>query len=537
VTQLECATETSGAGLFELRQEPTLVFAREWGGASPDRDRLVTLVIPSYNHERFVRHAIQSALDQDHSPMEIIVLDDGSQDATAAEVRRTLEAYSGDKRIRFYRQTNRGVSRTLNFALALSEGKYIQFLASDDAYLPDKTRLCVAALESAPASVCAVYTDGYLVNEDGQRIRRCSDKYLPPPSRHSVYENLLLGNWIPALGVLYRTATLREVGGFDESLAVEDYDLLLRLSKRFDIRGLRERCFEYRWHATNFSKDAARMEAQFSLISAKHPDLSAYRTLQTAVGDRSWAAVFSSLSLLNIRVLGRSVVRSIQKRHEVRVESTADLLWVVARKALQVLLGLGRARLQRLFGLRLGRGSRVHGRIQVRGWPGNVRFGKNVRVLGDLTIVTHEGISPGQIEVEDDVVLERNATLFSMGGNIVIGSGSFVGPGVMIQANGDVHVGRHCMFASNSSVYANNHLTDDIDLPFARQGNRFVGIHIQDNCWIGAGVTVLDGTQLGSNSVVGANCVLRGVHPENSRLVARGVLPVSATTGLSCARD
>ena len=77
------------------------------------------------------------------------------------------------------------------------------------------------------------------------------------------------------------------------------------------------------------------------------------------------------------------------------------------------------------------------------------------------------------------------------------------------------------MIAANAGLYASNHVTSGKDQPIWTQGNSFTGITIGQNCWIGHGGVVVDGVNLGENSIVGPNTVVRGVHGPSSRLLLR----------------
>ncbi len=89
----------------------------------------VSVVIPAYNHERYVGEAIQSVLDQTFEEFELIIINDGSTDHTEREI-----VTFKDDRIRYYSQENRGLSATLNRGIELAQGEYFNFLPSDDAF-------------------------------------------------------------------------------------------------------------------------------------------------------------------------------------------------------------------------------------------------------------------------------------------------------------------------------------------------------------------------------------------------------------------
>jgi acetyltransferase-like isoleucine patch superfamily enzyme len=107
------------------------------------------------------------------------------------------------------------------------------------------------------------------------------------------------------------------------------------------------------------------------------------------------------------------------------------------------------------------------------------------------------------------------------GGHIEVGEHTYLGAYVCIGGPGAVRIGRHCLIASHSSLYANNHVFADPTRPIAEQGTTSVGITIGDDCWLGSGVRVLDGVVLGTGCVVGAGAVVTTSLPPYS--VATGV--------------
>src|SRR6266478_6033226 len=114
---------------------------------------LVSILIPSYNHGRYLSEAIESVLQQTYSRLEVVICDDGSTDASL----QILERYRLlDERIKLVRQANGGQSMALNAAFRESAGQIICLLDDDDVFLPDKVQLVVNAFTSAPASGLAV---------------------------------------------------------------------------------------------------------------------------------------------------------------------------------------------------------------------------------------------------------------------------------------------------------------------------------------------------------------------------------------------
>ena len=125
----------------------------------------VSIVLPSYNHEKYVRECIQSALDQTYQDFEIIITDDGSTDGTVNVIKEF-----DDSRIQLYTHTeNEGACNAINNCIKKAAGEYIAVLNSDDAWEPTKLEKQVKYLDSHP-EIGAVFTKVVLVDEAGNLI-------------------------------------------------------------------------------------------------------------------------------------------------------------------------------------------------------------------------------------------------------------------------------------------------------------------------------------------------------------------------------
>jgi glycosyltransferase involved in cell wall biosynthesis len=209
---------------------------------------LVSVIIPCYNGEAFLAEAIESALAQTYQPVEIIVVDDGSTDSSPAIAHKYP--------VRYIRQYNRGLTKTRNRGVRESRGEYIVFLDADDRLRPEaiETGLCVMAVQPECAMVVG---DHIFVSEEGRHLRDSHKVYLVD----SHYEALLKSNFIEMISsVLFRRVVLEEVGGFDTELRVaEDYELYLRIARKYPITCHRSVVAEYRLHGTNASRNSELM--------------------------------------------------------------------------------------------------------------------------------------------------------------------------------------------------------------------------------------------------------------------------------------
>src|SRR5450755_285989 len=188
-----------------------------------------SVVVPAYNAEATVTSAVSSVLAQTQPDLEVIVVDDGSTDATAEVVQRI-----GDPRVHLISQANRGLSGARNAGVSAARGTYISLLDSDDLYLPTYLERSEHALQST-ADAGFAYTDAYVFDSVSGRVRRRSamarsNPPTPPPADPNGFLLALLKcNFVYVSTTMPRTV-LEVVGGFDESrTSSEDYQLWLRI--------------------------------------------------------------------------------------------------------------------------------------------------------------------------------------------------------------------------------------------------------------------------------------------------------------------
>jgi GT2 family glycosyltransferase len=183
---------------------------------------LVSVVIPTFNRRVFVREAVASACAQRGADFEVVVVDDGSTDGTAA----ALEEECGTD-IRLLSTANRGVSGARNLGVAASRGELIAFLDSDDLWLPGKLAAQTAFFAAHPeADICQ--TEEIWIR-DGVRVNPCAHHRKPSGD---IFEPSLRLCLVSPSAVMLRRKLFERVGGFNERLPVcEDYDLWLRIAR------------------------------------------------------------------------------------------------------------------------------------------------------------------------------------------------------------------------------------------------------------------------------------------------------------------
>lgn len=120
-----------------------------------------------------------------------------------------------------------------------------------------------------------------------------------------------------------------------------------------------------------------------------------------------------------------------------------------------------------------------------------------------------KGHPNNKIHLGNRVAIERNVDIGCLEDTCIhIDDDTFIAPDVCIAGPGDIKIGKHCMIAAHSGIYANNHIFTDPLSPIKNQGVTRKGIVIEDDCWLGHGVTVLDGVTIGQGSVIGAGAVV-----------------------------
>ena len=221
----------------------------------------VSVVIPTYNRYEFLKRAIISVIAQTYNVSEIIVVDDGSTDATA-NIQKDFP------QIKYIYQKNSGVSSARNVGIESASSEWIAFLDSDDVWLEEKIEKQIA-FHRKNSDILMSYTDE-IWNRDNQEIK--IPKKFRKIGKDVFLENLSFCNIAPS-SVLMHKKILKSVGLFDESLEVcEDYDLWLRILQKYQIGLVSEKLIiKYAGHEDQLSfkhwgMDRFRIEALEKLL-------------------------------------------------------------------------------------------------------------------------------------------------------------------------------------------------------------------------------------------------------------------------------
>ena len=208
---------------------------------------LVSVVIPCYNHEQFIQGSIQSLVDQTYKNIELIIIDDGSQDSSALKIEEMVSLCEKRfTRFEFRVRDNKGLSETLNEMLDWCEGEYLTICSSDDFFHKDKVYCQINyLLENKSCKFCI--TESYVVNDLNENMSKATNLYNAGIKNGITFSDIFLFRvHLPVTG-MYNTYFLKFVlGGFDKNLTAEDYDINLKIVKETEIGVIFKKLFYYR---------------------------------------------------------------------------------------------------------------------------------------------------------------------------------------------------------------------------------------------------------------------------------------------------
>jgi alpha-1,3-rhamnosyltransferase len=242
-------------------------------------DDLISVIIPAYNHEKYVQESINSIIGQTYQNLEIIIVDDGSTDATWDKINELKEECEKRfARVVLKKQKNSGTVKTLDETLYMANGKYIYYIASDDIAHPE----AIEILRKNIGDAGLIFPDIAWIDSVGKRFyldENCEKTYDKEKAFYATlheygvnrfwpdvdgesfdfYANLLKGNYINIGFLLLRQAAI-DVGGWNKDIILEDYFMHLQIAKKYKMKRVNDVLFYYRKHAVNASSNADLMQ-------------------------------------------------------------------------------------------------------------------------------------------------------------------------------------------------------------------------------------------------------------------------------------
>src|SRR4051794_14753921 len=301
------------------------------GDISPrHKDDIVTVIIPACNAARTLAATLNSVLNQTHGALEILVIDDGSTDATPEIAHRVA---CTDPRVRLIQQPNGGVAAARNAGLADAQGAYVAPLDADDLWHPRKIELQLDAARRVGEALAFVYAWSRRINEADIVLADLG----PVRWRGNVFPKLAISNFLRnASNALIPTELLRALGGFDPMLhaagaqGAEDLKVSLALAKHGFVEVVPAYLVGYRVSTGTMSGAAQTMRRSIELVLA-----------ETAEGDCGLPAQALHIAMVNYDLYAAD--RAL-KSHDLRL--FANFLFKALRRdpILAVRLGLAAAR-------------------------------------------------------------------------------------------------------------------------------------------------------------------------------------------------
>jgi glycosyltransferase involved in cell wall biosynthesis len=255
---------------------------------------LVSVLIPAFNHERFVQQCLDSVLRDPYPAKELIIIDDGSTDATGERIADWVATHCMELPIEYVRRENRGIAATLNELVARASGEFLRPGASDDYLLPGGLDAQVRYLLAHPCKG-AVIGDSVVVDQDGNKLHDSGMCGLHGANK-DLYRSddgirrAIISQW--AIGgpvALIRKSALDTVDRWSEGLRIEDWDLFLRLAACDALGFVDVSVCAYRLHGSNLSKTRHAATRMINLDESRHVALrrvglfgEPYRTLLRA---------------------------------------------------------------------------------------------------------------------------------------------------------------------------------------------------------------------------------------------------------------
>jgi len=223
-----------------IKHERSSIVEVEMNRGAPETSQThkVSIVLPTYNGVQYLRGAMESCLNQTHSNIELIVVDDGS----SGRIREIVSSYPDERIVYVRHPRNMGLPHALNTGFACASGAYLTWTSDDNLYAPSAIQKMLSSIDER----CEfVYCDYYRFSRADLSDRRV----VKLPDRPALHRRNDIG---PCF--LYSTAVKELVGGYDPDAALsEDYDYWVRVSRRFRMCHLAEPLYYYRGHVNSLS--------------------------------------------------------------------------------------------------------------------------------------------------------------------------------------------------------------------------------------------------------------------------------------------
>ncbi len=212
---------------------------------------LVSVLMGSYNYERYIGEAIESVLNQSFKDLELIIVDDCSTDNS----RHIIESYQKqDPRIRTqFHEKNLGIARTGNDGLKMASGEYVSFIGSDDVWVPSKLEKQLSILRGNQDKI--IWSEGEVIDSKGASTGRTISQLLNSPKKKNgnMFDELLRENYIFGQSLLFKTEYAKDIALNEDFRYVNDHLFFVELSRNHEFVFIPEPLAKYRMHGSNIT--------------------------------------------------------------------------------------------------------------------------------------------------------------------------------------------------------------------------------------------------------------------------------------------
>jgi len=256
-----------------------------------------SIIIPAYNASKFIEQSLNSVISQTFTDYEVIIVNDGSRDDTAAVTLNHINKFK-DKKTKLINQENKGLGGARNTGILNSSGEYIALLDADDIWYKDKLKIVYDTLTRLKDIDVICHAELWV-----DKTKKSKSRVYYGPSKDCTYQRLLFkGNRLSSSATVIRRGKIMEAGLFSENRqwhGVEDYDMWLRLSKaNAKFFFLNNICGEYVLHGNNMTQDIVLFNSRvLSLIEYHFRELPRRSLIYRYLFNRRKAKIYQELLL------------------------------------------------------------------------------------------------------------------------------------------------------------------------------------------------------------------------------------------------
>ena len=464
--------------------------------------KTITIIIATFNAESTLRNCLDSIIPQLTEECELIIVDGNSSDSTNL----IIDSY-GDKVSVHISEPDKGIYDAWNKGVNRAQGEWIAFIGADDVLLPNAINKYLDCIHTTPDIdkfdyICA---NNEYVDDNGRIL-----KIIGEAPEWSMMRRRMVAAHVASLH--NKKNLFDTIGNYDLNFRIcADYDLLLRKKQNLRYLYLNTRIARMKVGGMSFSIKALRETYQIRKKNKSVPnwlnhilynrDVFAFKFFKFRKHVTGGAS-----NLINVFI-------SKLKGESYKIDDHIPFTYLVRlswSKFISLIYGKIRfLTFKTVF---------VHPSSVII-CPGKIKFKRNLNIgrncyvnaLAEIGLVCGENVSMGyQTHIELTGSLHLLGRGMIVGDNVGLGSHGHYGSGA-----GLLEIGADTIIGNYVSIHPENHNYSKLDAPIRLQGVNGKGVRIGRNCWIGAKVTILDGTVLGDGCIVAAGAVVKGVFPNN----------------------